>query len=104
MFEYTEDNALFKITTPLGKNRLIFKSLQGEERISDLFYFNVEMVSPFDNLAFDDLVGQKVALEINSTTGHQRYFNGIVIRFVQGGTVCQVVFQFLKSNSHNCRK
>jgi len=37
---FTQENLLVTVTTPLGDNKLLFKSLQGEEQLSNLFQFH----------------------------------------------------------------
>ncbi|BAP55296.1 hypothetical protein THII_0999 [Thioploca ingrica] len=83
---FTQDNLLFTVTTPLGDNKLLFKSLQGEEHLSSLFHFQLEMLSESKQLNFDDIIGQPLTLEVQFAPEHRRYFHGIVTRFVQAGT------------------
>ena len=83
---FTQDNLLFTVTTPLGDNKLLFKSLQGEEYLSNLFHFQLEMLSESKQLNFDDIIGQALTVEVQFAPEHHRYFHGIVTRFVQAGT------------------
>ena len=83
---FTQDNLLLTVQTPLGQNRLLFKSLQGEEQISGLFYFQVEMLSEWKDLDFDDLVSKPLTVKVEFAPNHVRYFNGLITRFVQSGT------------------
>ena len=83
---FTQDNLLFTVTTPLGDNKLLFKSLQGEEYLSNLFHFQLEMLSESKQLNFDDIIGQALTVEVQFAPEHRRYFHGIVTRFVQAGT------------------
>jgi len=84
---FTQANQYLSITTPLGDDKLLIRSIHGEERISGLFHFFVEMHSEDKALDFSAIVGKsatvKVALADGSTT---RYINGIVGRFVQAGS------------------
>ena len=84
---FAQANQYLSITTPLGADKVLIRSIHGEERISGLFHFYVEMVSEDKALDFSLIVGKsatvKVALADGSTT---RYINGIVGRFVQAGT------------------
>ncbi|MEO8383095.1 MAG: type VI secretion system tip protein TssI/VgrG [Acidobacteriota bacterium] len=84
---FTQANQYLSITTPLGEDKLLIRSIHGEERISGLFHFFVEMQSEDKALDFAAIVGKsatvKMALADGSTT---RYVNGIVGRFVQAGT------------------
>jgi type VI secretion system secreted protein VgrG len=84
---FTQANQYLSITTPLGENKLLLRSIHGEERISGLFHFFVEMQSEDKALDFSLIVGKgatvKMTLADGSTT---RYIHGIVGRFVQAGT------------------
>lgn len=82
---YTQDNLYFTINSPLGKDKLLFKTLHGEERISDLFFFNLQMLSESEDLAFDDIVGQSIGVSVKFAPDHQRFFHGVVSRFIQAG-------------------
>ena len=83
---YTQKNLYFTVTTPLGKDKLLFKSLQGEESISDLFHFNVEMLSEAKDLDFEKIIGKNMTVNMKFAKDHQRYFNAVVTRFVQAGS------------------
>ena len=86
MSDDTQDRLLLTVTTPLGQDQLLFKSLQGEEQLSGLFYFQIEMLSNSKELSFDDLVGKPLTVNISFAPDYKRYFNGVITRFVQGGT------------------
>lgn len=81
---YTQQNLYFTVATPLGTDKLLFKHLEGEESISDLFYFHVEMLSEEKTLNFSQIVGKNATVTMKYASGHQRYFSGVVTRFVQG--------------------
>lgn len=81
---YTQKDLYFTVTTPLGPDKLLFKHLQGEESISDLFYFRVEMLSEEKTLDFSKIVGKNATVTMKFAPGHQRYFSGLVTRFMQG--------------------
>ena|ERR1044071_975120 len=80
---YTQDTVNLKVTTPLGANKLLMKSLSGEEQISGLFHFLLEMVSEDDSLDFSSIVGQSVTVTLQLNDGSKHYINGIVGRFMQ---------------------
>lgn len=82
---FTQDNLLSTVITPLGDNQLLFKSLQGQEYLSELFHFNVEMLSERKDLDFDKIVGKPLTVKIQFAPDHLRYINGIVTRFTQAG-------------------
>jgi type VI secretion system secreted protein VgrG len=82
----TQDNRPLAVTTPLGKDVLLLEKITGSEAISGLYSFRLEMLSTkTDSLAFGDLLGQKVTVEIRTNEGkNKRYFNGIINRLSQG--------------------
>jgi type VI secretion system secreted protein VgrG len=76
----------FTITTPLGADKFLLKNFQGEEQISGLFHYRLELISQDDSIAFTSIVGQKVTITIELPGGsdHQ-YINGVVGKFTQAG-------------------
>ncbi|HEX9983261.1 MAG TPA: type VI secretion system tip protein TssI/VgrG [Thermoanaerobaculia bacterium] len=74
------------ITTPLGADKLLLRSIHGEERISGLFHFFLEMHSEEKSLDFSQIVGKSVTVKLELADGTFRNINGIVGRFVQAGT------------------
>ena len=84
--DYTQERLLFTVLTPLGKDKLLFKSLQGEEQLSGLFHFQVEMLSQSSSLDFNGIIDQAITIQVQFAPQHLRYFNGIVTRFTQAGS------------------
>jgi len=86
MADFTQENRRLRITTPLGDDELLLSSLTGTEGISTLFGFDAELIGRGDAIDFDAIVGKNVTISI-LMEGGDRYVNGIVSRFAQGGTV-----------------
>jgi type VI secretion system secreted protein VgrG len=83
---YIQADRPLKITTPLGADILLITGFQGREEISHLFDFRVDMIADLTNeVRFDGIVGQSVTVQMRLLDGSQRYFNGIVKSFIQGG-------------------
>ena len=82
---YTQDNLFLSVSTPLGPDKLLLSRFHGEERLSGLFHFTLEMLSEDNRLDFKKIVGQRAAVTIEQPSGDPRYIHGIVGRFVQGG-------------------
>src|SRR5215831_16062334 len=80
-----------QITTPLGADKLLVKSYRGEERISGLFHYTVELVSEDAGLDFTQIVGKNVTLTIGLPGGDNQYVNGICGKFVQAGKTARLV-------------
>ena len=85
MPEYTQENRIIAVQTPLGDNVLLLQKLSGAEGISRLFTFHLDLLSENSSIAFTDIVGQRVTITIHAANGHDRYVNGFVSRFIQTG-------------------
>jgi type VI secretion system secreted protein VgrG len=83
---FTQAARYLSISTPFGADQLLVRSMHGEERISGLFHFSLEMASEEKSLDFSKIVGKAVTVTIKLADDTSRYINGIVGRFVQGGT------------------
>ena len=86
MSVYVQDNLKLQVTTPLGDNKLLLRAFRGEERISGLFQFALEMVSEDNAIDFSAIVGKPLTVTLNLADGAKHYLNGIVGRFVQEET------------------
>lgn len=94
MADYRQANRQMIVTTPLGKDKLLLAGFEGEERISGLYAFQVELFaanSDSPSIKFDKILGQEITItvqieeedpESDSTTN--RYFSGICRQFAQG--------------------
>ncbi|MGO9066604.1 MAG: type VI secretion system Vgr family protein [Candidatus Sulfotelmatobacter sp.] len=84
---YTQDNRLLILDTPLGKDVLLLQELTGEEGVSRLFNYELNLLShENDSIVFSDIVGQKVSITLSRPDGTSRYISGYVSRFTQGDT------------------
>lgn len=72
------------ITTPLGKDVLLLRAFTGSEAISQLFHFDLDLLSENDSITFQDVVGKNVTLRIYDANGGERHWNGFISRFSQG--------------------
>ena len=81
---FTQAGRALRIDTPLGPDGLLLRSLSGHEEISQLFRFHLELMSENDSISFDSIVGQKVAVHIQ-TVDSERGLSGYISRFSQGG-------------------
>src|SRR5262245_35911988 len=73
------------VLTPLGQGALFLVGFAGQEGISQLFRFELDLLA--DNrreVAFDKLLGQPVSVRLTLGGARGRNFNGIVSRFSQG--------------------
>ncbi|MEX2558827.1 MAG: contractile injection system protein, VgrG/Pvc8 family, partial [Pirellulales bacterium] len=85
MATYTQERRPMQVTTPLGPDKLLLVGLSGQEGLSQLFQFHLEVIAENDtDVAFDKLLGQKVSVEVMLEEGGKRHFSGIVSRLSQG--------------------
>jgi type VI secretion system secreted protein VgrG len=83
---YTHDNLYFSLATPLGPDKLLLRSFHGEERLSGLFRFTLELESEDPAVDFSRLVGKAATVTVHLADGSDRFLHGIVGRFLQGGS------------------
>jgi type VI secretion system secreted protein VgrG len=84
------------ISTPFGADKLHVRSLRGEERISGLFHYYLEVIAEDNALDFSKIVGKSVTVSIKISDDTTRYINGIVGRFVQGGSDARFTTYFME--------
>lgn len=82
---YTQENRLISIDTPLGDDDLLLDGFTGREGISQLFKFDLDLLSEKNSINFKDIIGQSVTISVTLPDGSDRYFNGVVSRFAQSG-------------------
>ena len=76
-------NGRFAFDSPLGPDALHVKSFTGWEGLSQLFRFQVELLSEGPAIPFDRILGQPVTLHLPLADGNTRYVNGVVSHFAQ---------------------
>ncbi|WP_242630955.1 type VI secretion system Vgr family protein [Variovorax paradoxus] len=75
---------IVKAHTPLAEDQLIFRSMHGTEGLSQLFEFEVDLLSPSVSLDMKSVLGKPLSLEIQ-TVGEPRFLNGQIVRFTMVG-------------------
>jgi type VI secretion system secreted protein VgrG len=83
MSTYTQEDRLFKIDTPLGEDVLLLRGFKGREGLSQLFSFELDLLSENSSISFSDIVGKNVTISLKQSDGSYRYLNGILSRFAQ---------------------
>jgi type VI secretion system secreted protein VgrG len=81
----TQATRQITIDTPLGEDAVLLRSFQGQEAISKLFTFDLDLVSEDPSIKYASIVGQAVTVCLTLADGSPRYWNGYVSRFVQAG-------------------
>ena len=71
------------ITTPLGDDVLLLQQFTGQEGISQLFNFQLELVSEQAAIGLESIIGQNVTVNMTLSDGSQRHVNGFVSQFEQ---------------------
>lgn len=83
--QYTQVTRHLEIATPLGENVLLITGLHGQEGVSRLFHFELELVSEDPTVDLTSIIGKNVTVRVRRADGDDRFFNGIVSRFSQSG-------------------
>jgi type VI secretion system secreted protein VgrG len=82
--------------TPLGDDQLLFRSMCGSEGLSQLFEFEIELLSTNASIDAKSLLGKPLALEIR-TAGAPRFLHGHVARFTvvgrEGGRTRHTIYR-----------
>ena len=78
---------IIDLTTPLGPDVLLFRSMRGHEELSRLSEFELAALSPRADISPGDLLGKSVTVAVGLRGGGSRYFDSYVTRFSQSGTV-----------------
>jgi type VI secretion system secreted protein VgrG len=71
------------ISTPLADETLVLQKFTGQEEISRLFKFQLELVSEQAPVQLESILGQNVTVSLTLNDGNKRYFNGLVSEFAQ---------------------
>ncbi|MCA9546341.1 MAG: type VI secretion system tip protein VgrG [Myxococcales bacterium] len=82
---FTQQNVGLSVTAPVGEDVLILQTLNGEDRISGLFLYQLEMISEDPEVDMDAMVGESVTAKL-AHGDNEFCFNGVCARFVQAGT------------------
>jgi len=59
--------------------------MRGSEQLSTLFEYELELISEFVNIKYEDLLGQPATVQLELPNYQTRSFNGIVSRFSHTG-------------------
>ena len=89
MANFTQESRLLELTTPIGKDKLLIRSIDGMESISQLFSFRVECFAANEEVIdFSKLIGQsicvRVLLDAVDPNAPKRFFHGVVQTVTRG--------------------
>jgi len=83
---FTQAGRIIRIDTPLGEDVLLLQGFTGQEGISRLFSFDLDLLSEVNPaIAPADILGQRVTITIKLPGGKERYLNGFIAAFEQTG-------------------
>jgi type VI secretion system secreted protein VgrG len=85
MATFTQERRRIALKTPLGKDALLLTAFEGQEELSRLFSYQLEMLAEKSDYKAADLVGKPVTFSVDLADGSPRFFNGFVKRFVYIG-------------------
>lgn len=81
----TQAQRAIAVSSPLGEDVLLFRRMTATEQLSQLFEFNLDLLSEDYTIELDKLLGQSVTVRLERPDGKIRYFNGIVSHFSYTG-------------------
>lgn len=79
----TQRNRFLAVSTVLGEDQLLIKSMSLQEQLGRLFQIELDLRSEDRTIKFNDIVGTNATVRLKLPGGQVRYFNGYVSRFVQ---------------------
>jgi type VI secretion system secreted protein VgrG len=88
----TQDNRFVSVTTPLGKDILLFSRMNGYEELNRLFEYELDLLVDAKNVGLvtsgfpvNQVLGQVMVVAMNLPEGGNRYFHGLVTQFRHQG-------------------
>ncbi len=75
------------VSSPLGEDALLFHSMTAQEELGRMFQFDLDLLSKDETIKLEDVLGQPLTVSLGLADDEKRFFNGIVSRFCQVGTV-----------------
>lgn len=82
--DFSQKNHVLNLNTPLGKDYLILTVAEGNEGISQLFKFNLQVFSQDKDIDPSKVLGKSISFQIQNHEGVGREFNGMVSGFTKG--------------------
>jgi type VI secretion system secreted protein VgrG len=82
----TQDTRLGSVTSPLGRNVLLFSRMKGYEEMGRLFEYEIDLLSEEKQIDATKILGQAMTLAVELPAGGIRYYSGFVTQFRHHGT------------------
>ena len=68
------------------KDAFVFRHMHGREALSELFDYQIELLSEDDSIKLEDVLGTPLTLTMQLQGGAERHFHGHVAQFTYAGT------------------
>lgn len=75
---FAQSTRFTRITSPLGPDVLLLRSMHGSDELGRLFEYELQLVSHDANLDLNQLLGKPLSLSVQQHGGGERHFHGIV--------------------------
>jgi type VI secretion system secreted protein VgrG len=85
--KFTQNGHLLAIETPLGKDYVLPTALCGEEALSQLFSYQVDLLSTDHAIASESLIGRSVKILLRDEHARERPIHGMIARFRSGALI-----------------
>ena len=82
---FSQKNLGLSVVSPMGDDDLLLRAFHGEDRISGLFHYQLELISEKPDLDMEAIVGESMTAKMLHPEG-EYMVDGLVARFVQAGT------------------
>ena len=83
----TQKDRAIKVTSPLGGDVLLFSELCGQERLSDLFSYELSLLSESGDVEFDKILGQALCVSFQPDQGPRRFVHGVAAEMAHVGYI-----------------
>ena len=81
---FTQEGRLLSVSTPLGPDVLLLAAFTGQEEMSRLFRYKLDLLSEEEAISPKDIVGKGITWTVTHQDKEPRHFHGIVRRFAAG--------------------
>lgn len=81
----TQENLRLRVETGLGEDELLLRHFHGTEGISKLFHFELDLLSHNGAISPEDIVGENLAIILESDDDNPKLINGHVRTFYYAG-------------------
>ena len=91
---WAQERRLLEMESSAGKDKLLLTSLDGREAISELFSYDIEILSTDQAITAESMIGDKVTLWLMAETGKFRPIHGMVAQWRAGPVIIRDMRQY----------